>query len=256
MDSRLKELPEWPIALPDFALDLSHTALVVVDMQEVHCRPELGLGRMIETVPSVSAYFWPRLESVVANQKHLLDFFRARRAHRLFLTIGPNASDGSDLAPWRRRRNDRMNATVGGNSYPKADSSGPRGILKDLEVREDEIVLNKPTFGAFASTGIDQVLRSWDTRQLGVCGQATNVCVYLTAGEAADRGYECCVVEDACAAYSDALHIAFLQNFALLFGRVADTPTVLAELDSAASGATMGSEPAGSGKLGGSEPTR
>jgi nicotinamidase-related amidase len=164
-----------------------------------------------------------------------LSFFREQGAHRLFLTIGPNASDGSDLTPWRRLRNARMNASVGGNSYPKADSSGPRGILKDLGVRDDEIVLNKPTFGAFASTGIDQVLRSWDTRQLVVCGQATNVCVYLTAGEAADRGYECCVIDDACAAYSDALHIAFLQNFALLFGRVTDTTSVLAELESRAS---------------------
>lgn len=231
MDPRLTELPDWPIALPEFSLDLARTALVVVDMQEVHCRPTLGLGRMIETTPSVASYFWPRLETVVPNQRRLLTFFRERGAHRLFLTIGPNAPDGSDLAPWRRSRNERMSATVGGDAYPKADTAGPKGVLHDLQLQPDEVVLNKPTFGAFASTGIDQALRGWGVSQLVVCGQATNVCVYLTAGEAADRGYECCVIEDACAAYSDALHVSFLQNFALLFGRVADTLAVIEELE-------------------------
>ena len=104
------------------------------------------------------------------------------------------------------------------------------GVISELSPRDTEIVLNKPTFGAFASTGLDHMLRNWGIKSLVVCGLATNVCVYMTAAEAADRGYECVVAEDACAAWDEALHDAFLRNFQLLFGRVESTDDALSEL--------------------------
>ncbi len=54
--------------------------------------------------------------------------------------------------------------------------------------------------------------------------------MYTTAVQAADLGYECAIVEDASAAWSEELHLAALRNFALLFGRVMSTDEVLAEL--------------------------
>jgi nicotinamidase-related amidase len=90
-------------------------------------------------------------------------------------------------------------------------------------------VLNKPSSDAFTSTALDFTLRSWGVKHVVFIGEATNVCVYTSAVQAADLGYDCAVVEDATAAWSEELYLASLQNFALLFGRVVSTDEVITE---------------------------
>jgi nicotinamidase-related amidase len=59
------------------------------------------------------------------------------------------------------------------------------------------------------------------------------VCVHSTLREAVDHGFECVLVSDACgAAYPD-LHAAALKMVGIeggVFGRIADTQAVIAEL--------------------------
>ena len=220
--------PAWPIPTPAFELRLARTALVIVDMQEGHCRPDRGIGRLVNETPGASDYFFDRLRTVVRSQRRLLDYFHAQRARVVFFTIGPHAADGSDLTPWRRRRNERL-ARETAVRYEPAGAAN-HAVIEELAPGPDDIVLNKATFGGFASTGIDHLLRGWGVDQLVVCGQATNVCVYMTAAEAADRGYECLLAEDACAAWNESLHRAFVDNFSLLFGRVASSAEAIDEL--------------------------
>ena len=111
-------LPEWPIPLADFTLDPSKTALVLIDMQEMLCCAGIGLCVAIDEVPSIADYFYPRVADVLPNQERLLDHVRASRGRLVHVTIGPNASDGSDLTPWRRRRNERLRERLGASSYP------------------------------------------------------------------------------------------------------------------------------------------
>lgn len=219
----------WPIPSPRFALEPETTALIIVDMQEAQCRTDRGLGRAVHETPGMGEYFFSRLDTVIPNQSRLLDWFRAENGRIVFLTVGPHSADGSDLTPWRRRRNKDLEALHTGVHYAGAPDP-EHGVIAELQPRQNEIVLNKPTFGAFASTGLDHLLRNWGVKSLVVCGLATNVCVYMTAAEAADRGYECVVVEDACAAWEESLHNAFLRNFELLFGRVGSTTDTLREL--------------------------
>src|SRR5262245_62103607 len=170
-------------------------------MQEMLCRPDTGLGAAVRASPRAGEYFFRRLETVIPCQQRLLEFFRSSGGKIVFLTIGPNALDGSDLAPWRRRRNAEIRATYNVEYFGAGERE--HGVIAELSPNEGEIVLNKSTFGPFASTGIEHLLRSWDVRYLIVCGQATNVCVYQTAAEAADRGFECVIVEDAAAAWDE-----------------------------------------------------
>lgn len=218
----------WPIPLPTFALESARTALLVVDMQDAQCRSDRGLGKLVAETPGAGEYFYGRIEDVIDSQSRLLEDFRAADRRVVFLTIGPHTPDGSDLPAWKRRRNEEIGQRTGVRYAGVGDAD--HGIVAELAPREHEVVLNKSTFGAFTGTGLDQVLRNWGVEQLVVCGQATNVCVYLTAAEAADRGYECVVVGDACAAWSERLHDAFLENFRLLFGRTAESGEVIAEL--------------------------
>jgi nicotinamidase-related amidase len=222
-------LPDWPLPLADFTLDPSRTALVIIDMQEMFCCSGVGLCVAVDTVPSIAEYLYPRVAEILPNQQRLLEHFRATQGRLVHVTIGPNCADGSDLVPWRRRRNEKLREEVSGMTYPGVSQSGHQ-IVPELAPLPDELVLNKPSIGAFTSTALDFTLRSWGIKHVVFIGEATNACVYTSAVQAADLGYDCAVVEDATAAWSEELHLASLQNFALLFGRVVSTDEVISEL--------------------------
>merc|ERR1711972_716991 len=62
------------------------------------------------------------------------------------------------------------------------------------------------TFGAFASTPLEDELRARGVERILLCGVLTNVCVFATASQAVDRFFRVCLVRDACAAFSDEWH--------------------------------------------------
>jgi len=103
-------------------------------------------------------------------------------------------------------------------------------ILDELRPLPHELVINKTTAGAFNSTGIDRILRTLEVEQLVITGVSTNSCVETTARDAADRGYECVLVDDACGAARVELHDATLVSFRRLFGRVIPADEVISEL--------------------------
>ena len=59
---------------------------------------------------------------------------------------------------------------------------------------------------------------------------ATDMCVETTARDAADRGFDVIVVEDATATFFERHHRAALSGFARVFGQVWSTDDVLAAL--------------------------
>jgi biuret amidohydrolase len=66
--------------------------------------------------------------------------------------------------------------------------------------------------------------------QLCFTGVSTNSCVEGTARDAADRGFQCVIIEDGCGAAAAELHDATCRNFARLLGRVTMSGEVLEEL--------------------------
>ncbi|OLP87025.1 putative isochorismatase family protein YddQ [Symbiodinium microadriaticum] len=75
-----------------------------------------------------------------------------------------------------------------------------------MRAREGEIVVDKWTYGAFASTYLERELRARGVRRILLCGVLTNVCVFATASQAVDRFIPVCLVEDACAAFQTDWH--------------------------------------------------
>ena len=67
-------------------------------------------------------------------------------------------------------------------------------------------------------------------RDLVLAGMATDMCVETTARDAADRGFNVIVVEDATATFFEHHHRAALSGFARVFGQVWDTEHVLSAL--------------------------
>lgn len=105
--------------------------------------------------------------------------------------------------------------------------------LPELYPHEGEPVIEKPGKGAFTNTDLELLLRVKGIKNLIICGVTTDVCVHTTMREANDRGYDCILVEDACAASTEELHaLTVLSTKAEggVFGAVASVKDIVAGL--------------------------
>jgi len=212
---------------PGFVLDPRMVALVVVDMQYASGSRDHGLGRSLKArgQEALGAYRFDRIErTVVPTIRRLLAFFRARGLRLVYLTVGSELPDYSDLLPHMRAFAESAGNTRGNHEHE---------ILDALAPRPGDAVLNKTTMSAFHSSGFERLVRAWGVEQLVFTGISTNSCVEGTARDAVDRGFRGLLVDDGCGAASQSLHDATCANFARLLGRVASSAQVLTELEGA-----------------------
>lgn len=73
-------------------------------------------------------------------------------------------------------------------------------------------VVDKPGRSAFAHTELELMLRNMGVRNLVIVGVTTDVCVSGTMREGNDRGFDCLIVGDACAAGTAEGHDAVLDS--------------------------------------------
>ena len=72
----------WHMPWPQFEVDWKRAALVVIDMQNYGCNPDVGLPQMLsERYPEIARYYLPRVtQTAVPNARRLLEGFRAAGA--------------------------------------------------------------------------------------------------------------------------------------------------------------------------------
>lgn len=220
-----KGLEKFPRLVPEFELDAKKTALLVIDMQNASAHPEYGWGVYLkEKMPEVHSYYYGRLaRTVIPNNARLLGFFRENGLRVIYLALGSMLPDGSDLTPLRKRRP----GSLGSQRWP---GSFGYQILDEIKPRQGELVMHKSAGNAFNSSPVDQTLRNMGMECLVVTGVVSFACVEITARDAADRGYRTVIVEDAAAGWNQDQHDATMRVFASIYGRVAATDEVCAEL--------------------------
>ena len=74
-------------------------------------------------------------------------------------------------------------------------------LHKDLDIRDDDILLNKPKFGAFYGTDLETMLRYRGIDTVIIAGIATNICCETTAREATVRDFRVFFLSDGTATY-------------------------------------------------------
>jgi biuret amidohydrolase len=193
------------------------TGLVLIDLQYLDAHPEYGLGAHLKAeFPDIWRYYFDRVrEMVIPNCQRLLAFARSAGLRVVHLTIGPLLEDGADMVPLRR-------PTAAPGLKPLLHHAGTfeHQILPEVSPREGELVVNKTSRSAFNSTAIERVLQNLGLKTLIVAGVTTSSCVDTTARDAADRGFQVVVVEDATAELDRPSHEAALRQFAVRWGRV------------------------------------
>jgi ureidoacrylate peracid hydrolase len=102
-------------------------------------------------------------------------------------------------------------------------------IVDVLEVRPDEVVIDKTRYSAFYDTDLEAQLRALGVDTLIVCGVTTNICVESTVRDAFFRDIRVVVPSDGTAAVTPELHEGALRDFEYGFGQV----TTVADLEAA-----------------------
>ena len=192
-------------ALPcPFRFEPENTALIVIDMQRDFIEPG-GFGETLGNDVAQLAAIVPTVAALIAwCRAHGVRVLHTREGHR---------PDLSDCPPAKRRR--------GAPALRIGDPGTMGRLLVDGEPGNDivpavapaagETVIVKPGKGAFHATPLDEMLRQQGITHLLFAGVTTEVCVQTTMREANDRGYDCLLVEDACASYFPAFHQATLE---------------------------------------------
>ncbi len=214
----------YPFPL-DGVLTPGTTALLCVDMQGDFCRPGGfmdGLGLAHE-----------ELRAALPGAAALLARFRAG-GFPIFHTRETFSADLADVQPNRLWRGADGHHPIVGDHGPLGRYliAGEPGwaIVPEVAPEGDEIVFDKPSYGAFGTTAIDRELKARGIRNLVVCGVTSDCCVRTIVAEALDRGYDALTVADATAATTAAVHRDLMSQIALkggVMGAVADTRTVM-----------------------------
>ena len=208
-------------------IDPRKTALLIIDMQRYFVSPHYALMQTFEKLePGVTGPYCERVNTtVIPNINRLQTYFRAQRLPIIYTAIGTCTADGRDLNQMWKDLDQLSLNVIGQRMFPRVGE--PTWQIDDsLAPLPDELVINKTSSGALNSTMLDQTLRNMGIESLVVSGVTTDVCVETTARDAADRGFQVIIVEDACTAFSEILHRSALQAFSLAFGRVRKTEEV------------------------------
>jgi ureidoacrylate peracid hydrolase len=190
----------------------THTALLVIDMQNDFCAP----GGMMDKEGL-------DLAAVQVLTQRLPAFIEVARAAGVLVTFVRNVyttdanwylSDVWLEQAQRRRVGSYIERPVCSPGSWNGDFCG------EVRPREGDPVITKHRFSAFHNTDLNLVLRSHGVRSVVLTGVATNVCVETTARDAFMNDYYVVFVKDGSATYSEAEHAATLATIDRYFGQV------------------------------------
>jgi nicotinamidase-related amidase len=176
------------------ALDPRTTALVLIDLQSGI------LGRKLAPISA---------DELVARGKALAEEFRAARAPVVLVNVVPKL-DGLE------RQVDEP------TPLPKTLPPGFADLAPGL-ARPGDILITKPTWGAFFGTDLDSELKRRGVSTIVLGGVATHIGVEATARQAWELGYELVIARDITTSMGPEPHEGAMRHIFPRIARVTDS---------------------------------
>ncbi|MBK1702752.1 cysteine hydrolase family protein [Thiococcus pfennigii] len=178
----------------DLVLPPAETALLCIDVQNYGMEPHADPDERARWAPfheRMRGTLIPRLQALQAS-------FRAAGIDVIHARIACLLPDGRDRSLSQKR--------PGWNNLLMPLDTEASQIIPELAPAPGEIVVTKTTDSALTGTNLRLVLANMGIRHVVVTGIYTDQCVSSTVRSLADEGFDVVLVEDCCAAGTDALH--------------------------------------------------
>jgi len=196
-------------------MDLSKTALLTVDLQNDFLHPEGAYGRAGQTAAEIAA--------LPARLKPLVELLKARGGWFVStqFTLVPVRGEPM-IAPHLKKI----------RPFLKAGDFAPGSWGNQLvdELGPADVTVEKIAYSAFYQTRMEWTLRKLGIEHLLVAGIVTNGGVATTFRAAHVREFDAILLEDGCAAFSQATHDEAVQALRPV-GRVASIAEMTAEIE-------------------------
>jgi nicotinamidase-related amidase len=152
-----------------FELDPRRSALLTIDMQDEFVRP------------GWTAYWVPEATRIIPRVARLIAFCRTLAIPVIYTAFART-----------HHRLDRPEAGAAmPNRFPFDSEDWFRDghIVDDLKPQPDDVVIFKPSYGAFYDTPLQTILKNLGRDTIIICGTLTNFCCGTTARQGFERGF-------------------------------------------------------------------
>lgn len=192
----------------DIVLDPDETALLVIDIQNTYLEAKPNSDENARW----QAFFARMNNTVIPNTASLITDARQRGVEVIFARIACLKQDGRDRSLSQKK--------PGFNYLLLPKDREDSQLVPELTPQGDEIVVLKTTDSALTGTNLRLILHNMGIKNVVIAGIFTDQCVSSSVRSLADESFNVIVVDDCCAAATDALHQHELEVINMIYCHV------------------------------------